>query len=244
MPNYQKTEELYKKENVPYSKPPEQMAEERFFEQVKNPITGDYFQLETLKNAAAVPYDFTLPPGFENKKFPVITVNSIIRSRTSDGKEWLLSRQTYQGLDRVGNIVSKSIDDQEVYDKPIWQYSTQPIGQQSNQNNSVFVKTERRISGVSIVRVHDKPFTPENLDELFALVPGENEKAKEAAVSLVIAKYDQTGNRVDNPYGITGYNDFRNRPFEELYDYASTPRTSDQTKMGKEEQNKKTNPYG
>jgi hypothetical protein len=39
--------------------------------------------------------------------------------------------------------------------------------------------------------------------------------------------YDQTGNRVDNAYGIT---------FEELYDYASTSRTSDQIKMGKEEQ--------
>jgi hypothetical protein len=39
--------------------------------------------------------------------------------------------------------------------------------------------------------------------------------------------YDQTGNRVDNAYGIT---------FEELYDYSSTSRTSDQIKMGKEEQ--------
>jgi hypothetical protein len=167
--------------------------------------------------------------------------------RTSDGKEWLKSRQTYQGLDRVDNIIGKSIDDQEVYDKPIWQYSTRPINSNPNSNQNardVFVKTDRRISGVTLVQVDDKPFTPENLDELFALVPGEDEKAKEAAVSLVIAKYDQTGNRVDNPYGITRYKDFRNRPFEELYDYASTPRTSDQTKMGKEEQSKKTKPYG
>jgi hypothetical protein len=63
-----------------------------------------------------------------------------------------------------------------------------PISQKSNQNNSFFVKTDRRISGVTFVQVDDKPFTPENLDELFVMVPGADEAAKEAAASLVIAK--------------------------------------------------------
>jgi len=38
MANYKKTEELFKIGD--------QMSEERFFEQVKNPITGEFFQLE------------------------------------------------------------------------------------------------------------------------------------------------------------------------------------------------------
>ena len=41
---------------VPYTKHPEQMAEERFFEQVKNLITGDYFQLETIPRISIIAY--------------------------------------------------------------------------------------------------------------------------------------------------------------------------------------------
>jgi hypothetical protein len=121
MANHKRTENYSGKKTFPI---PNILNRCQIFDQVKNPITGDYFQLETLKNAGAVPYNFTLPPGYENKKFLIITVACIIRLRTIDCKEWLKSRQTYQGLDRVGNIVSKRKDDQEVYDKPIWQYST------------------------------------------------------------------------------------------------------------------------
>jgi hypothetical protein len=54
--------------------------------------------------------------------------------------------------------------DQEVYDNSTWQYSTR---QNPNTNaRDVFVKTNRRILGVSLVQVHDKTFAPENLDEL------------------------------------------------------------------------------
>ena len=99
MPNYRKTEAFFKQENVPYDrfKTGDQMSEERFFEQVKNPVTGDFFQLDMLKAAGAIPSDFTLPPGFENKRFPVITVNSIYRMKASKGKEYLKSRQMYYG---------------------------------------------------------------------------------------------------------------------------------------------------
>jgi hypothetical protein len=220
-----------------------------FFEQVKNPITGEFFQLETLKAAGAVSPDFTLPPGFENKRFPVITVNSIYRMKASDGKEYLKSRQMYYGLDRLGNIINKSIDDQEVYDKPIWQYSQLPAGSSSfGSSSNPFAKSERKIVGATFVKVFDKPFTPENVDELFALVPGEDEKAKEAAVSLSIVKYDQSGNVAGAIYHISKYRDFRNRDFEELYDYASTPKTRELTMMGREEEDnenkKKHKQYG
>jgi hypothetical protein len=160
---------------------------QRFLEQVKNPVTGEFFQLGTLKAAGAISSDFTLPPGFENKRFLVITVNSIYRMKASDGKEYLKSRQMHYGLDRLGNIINKSIDDQEVYDKPIWQYSQLPTT--GTGTKDAFSKTGRKITGASFVKVFDKPFTPENVDELFALVPGEDEKAKEAAVSLSIVKY-------------------------------------------------------
>ena len=58
---------------------------------------------------------------------------------------------------------------------------------------------------------------------------------KEAAVSLSIVKYDQSGNVVGTIHQISKYRDFRNRDFEELYDYASTSKTRESTKMGREE---------
>jgi hypothetical protein len=46
-------------------------------------------------------------------KYPIKTVNTIIRLRTADGKEWLISQHTWTGLDQSGNEVSKMIEDHE-----------------------------------------------------------------------------------------------------------------------------------
>ena len=49
-------------------------------------------------------------------------------------------------------------------------------------------------------------------------------------------------------YSVQKYKDFRNRDFDELYEYASTPKSSSETKMGrKQEENeskKKHKQYG
>ena len=54
MANYQKTQELfngepYKEPALKYEKSGEQLAEEKWFAQVKNPNTGEFFQLEDLR---------------------------------------------------------------------------------------------------------------------------------------------------------------------------------------------------
>lgn len=84
MPNYSKTEEIFKKEGVIYEKKGDELSEDRWYEQVKNPVTGEFWQLETLKAAGLVSSDFKLPPKFEGKKFPVIEINAILRVKTSD----------------------------------------------------------------------------------------------------------------------------------------------------------------
>jgi hypothetical protein len=63
MTNYQKTQELFEKEvnKVPglkYEKSGEQLSEEKWFAQVKNPNTDEFFQLEDLRAVGAVPADF------------------------------------------------------------------------------------------------------------------------------------------------------------------------------------------
>ena len=74
-----------------------------------------------------------------------------------------MSRQMHYGIDKFGTIHNKSLDDKESYDMPQFDRREVPIGAG---------RTERRIVGRTDVKVYDKPFTPENLDELFALVPG------------------------------------------------------------------------
>jgi hypothetical protein len=63
--NYQKTQELFNKEpnkvlGLKYEKSGEQLAEEKWFQQVKNPYNGEFFQLEDLRAVGAVPADFRI----------------------------------------------------------------------------------------------------------------------------------------------------------------------------------------
>ena len=45
-------------------------------------------------------------------------MDTIIRIKKDDGTEWLATTQTWTGLDRYGNEISKSFVCPEVYDKP------------------------------------------------------------------------------------------------------------------------------
>jgi hypothetical protein len=123
MANYQKTQELFEKEinKVPgfkYEKSGEQVSEEKWFAQVKNPNTGEFFQLEDLRAVGAVPGDFRKDE--KPKKYPVKKIDEIIRIKKVDGTEWLISRQTWIGLDRLGNDMTKCFVDPELYDKPVF----------------------------------------------------------------------------------------------------------------------------
>jgi len=143
-----------------------------------------------------------------------------------------MSRQTWTGLDRMGNEVSKSFDDMETWLKPIMRYESRPVNP-----NDRFSKIERKLAGISLdVKVFDKAFSAKALDELNTL--------RSPASQLIILKVDEQGEKIGNPYVVGKYEDFRSRPFEELYEYASTPRQPDQTKLGNEETNNKNKQYG
>jgi hypothetical protein len=142
MANYQMTQDLFNKEpnrepGLKYEKSGEQLAEERWFEQVRNPNTGEFFQLEDLRALGAVPSDFRKDE--KPKKYPVKKVDSIIRIKKADASEWLKSRQTWIGLDRLGNDIPKTFVDPELYDRPVFAYQSKPVNPKD-----VFSKTERK----------------------------------------------------------------------------------------------------
>jgi hypothetical protein len=96
--NYQKTQELFNGEpnrepGLKYEKSGEQLAEEKWFAQAKNPNTGEFFQLEDLRALGAVPADFRKDE--KPKKYTFKKVDTIIRIKKADGSEWL--KQTVLG---------------------------------------------------------------------------------------------------------------------------------------------------
>jgi hypothetical protein len=102
----------------------DQLAEEKWFQQVLNPNNGEFFQLEDLRAIGSVPADFRKDD--KPKKYPVKKVDTIIRIKKADGSEWLKSRQTWIGLDRLGNDIPKTFVDSEMYDKPVFSYQSKP----------------------------------------------------------------------------------------------------------------------
>jgi hypothetical protein len=143
-----------------------------------------------------------------------------------------MSRQTWTGLDRNGNEISKSFDDMETWLRPIVRYESRP----ENPRNR-FSKIVRKVTGIcSEVKIYEKAFTPKALDDLYSL--------RSPSCSLVILKVDESGRKIGNPFIIGKYEDFRNRAFDDLYGWASIPRHPDQTKIGNEETNNKNKQYG
>jgi len=101
MTNYQKAQEVIEKAGLIYNKSAEQLKEGKWFLNVKNPRTEEYFQWHDLKQVGIDPPDEIAA----KRRYPIKVVNSIYRVQSLDGKEWLMSRQTWTGLDRNGNEV-------------------------------------------------------------------------------------------------------------------------------------------
>jgi hypothetical protein len=80
----------------------------------------------------------------KSKKYPVKKVDSIIRIKKADGSEWLKGRQTWIGLDRLGNDIPKTFVDPELYDRPVFSYQSKLVNQKD-----VFGKTERKAVSVT-----------------------------------------------------------------------------------------------
>lgn len=166
------------------------------------------------------------------RRYPMKVVNSIYRVQLLDAKEWLMSRQSWIGLDRNGNEVPKSFDDIETWLRPIIKYNSRPENPKDR-----FSKVVRKVTGVaSEVKIYEKAFTPKVLDYLYAL--------RSSSCQLIILKVNESGQKTGNPYIIERYSDFSDRAFDDLYGWASTPRHPEQTKIGKEETNERNKQYG
>jgi hypothetical protein len=217
MANYEKAQELFNREpnrvlGLKYEKSGEQLSEEKWFAQVKNPNTGEFFQLEDLRAVGAVPADFRKEE--KPKKYPVKKIDAIIRIKKAVGTEWLTSRQTWVGLDRLGNDMTKCFVDPELYDKPVFNYQSKPVN-----SKDVFSKTERKAVSVMYVKEPTVPFTQKNLEQLYSTC---SNPADRKSIPLVI-KNEGTD---ESPRSTTNHEDFKNRPFDELWEWATTPKFS------------------
>jgi hypothetical protein len=242
--NYKKAKQIIVAAGVVYEKvidelKPGFLAEERkeskWFDQVTNPQKDNAFiQWADLKQVGIEPPDELTA----KRKYPIKGVSSISRlQRISDLKEFILSRQFWIGLDRNGNEVGKSMEDEESWIKPIVRYEQKP-----ENPSDRFSKIIRKAVGFAgEMKILQQPYDVKYLDELYSMpdAPG-----TQGTKQLVIQRIGDNGEKVGPAYAMPKYEDFRNRPFDELWEYAITPRTQDQTKIGHEETRDKNKQYG
>jgi hypothetical protein len=210
MPDYRKTEELFKTEGILhlYKKPPGQLDDELFYAKVTNPETNTFYQVFDLP----LEYRKNLQ---QNKTYPVRQVYQIIRLKRLDGTEWLKSRDRLVGLDRLGNEVEHSFTDPELYYKPQTQYAMRD----KDPNDSSKGKERKCITaGINEAsteyRVYTLPFNAKNFEQLFKQRPGQSP----ATASLSI--YEEGSS--EKPRQITDPEKFKGTPFDDLWNEATT----------------------
>jgi hypothetical protein len=138
-----------------------------------------------------------------------------VRIKTADGKEWLKSKQQWIAIDGQGNEIMESFPDLEVWDKPDFEYGLKPKDPYDRNG-----RKEHSVIGIKdFKKQYDLLFNPQNLKSLYKMRPAE----EPASVPLIIQKIGYDGNPLGHPYQVEKYEDFT-KPFEELWDYLSTPK--------------------
>jgi hypothetical protein len=217
--DYQKTVETYQKygQGKKFEQLPDYIMYKKelgWYEKVKSPKTGEYYQAEDLIKRELVPEGWQ-PPRVDSKgkpaKYPIKSVNEIIRKRLVDGTEWILSRQYWTGLDQLGNEVNISINDKEKYDDVLPVYTLRPENPKDNPRYkdtkmiSVIDRLEKRIK-------YTEPFTPETAQRLWDM--------KNGKCSLCII--DESGGDYP-PVSVPSFEQFK-APFDELWEMVTTPK--------------------
>ena len=181
-----------------------------WYDKVKSKRTRDFYQAEDLIKRDMVPPDWQ-PPHLDSEGkpqiYPVKHVNSIIRVRTMDGKEWLKSRQMWYGLDQAGNQIAQSMDDKEMYDDTLPIYKLQPKDPRNRDSEMI-----REIRNIEHRIKYTELFNPETVQKLYDVRDGK--------CTLVLKDETSDG----SPVQVISLDDFMNRPFEELWVYLHTPR--------------------
>jgi hypothetical protein len=123
-------------------------------------------------------------------------------------------RKLLFGLDQTGSIVDISMNDKEMYDDPLPYYKARPENPKDDPRFrdtkmiNVIDRLERRIK-------YTVPFKPETVQQLYDM--------KDGNCSLVLI--DEFG-AAHTPVGIPkeSFEAFKNRPFEDLWQDAITPK--------------------
>jgi hypothetical protein len=181
---------------------------------VKSKRTGEYNQAEDLIKRELVPDNWKPSTDSEGKpvKYPVITVNQIIRKRLVDGSEWLLSCQEWIALDAAGNEVNLSMNYKECFDDVLPKYALKP----ENPKDDPRFKDTKMVNVIDRVEKRIKytePFKPETAQKLYDM--------KNGKCSLCII--DESGGD-HPPVSVPSFESFKNSSFQELFELVTTPK--------------------
>ena len=125
-----------------------------------------------------------------------------------DNTEWITSTQEWWGLDEAGNLVNQTMDQKEWYDAILPLYKLKP--ENPKQRDSKMI---REVADIGHKRKYTESFKPETVQKLF--------DKRDSDCGLVIVDESGTGNKP--PYSIPSLHQFMNTPFDELFEWASTP---------------------
>jgi hypothetical protein len=185
--------------------------EQKWFETVKSARTNEFYQADELLRREMVPSDWKSPHVDKEGKsltYPVKHTTEIFRIKTSNG-EFVKSRQQWYGLDMNGNPLNISMDDKEMFDDilPIYTVKEERPGFKDT-------KMIREVANIEHRRKYTEPYTPETIQRLYDM--------KNGACGLVLK--DETSD--SSPYSIPSrlFEDFKNKSFDSLLEYASTPK--------------------
>jgi hypothetical protein len=193
MVNYQKTEEAFKAAN--FSKYEHDgnyhnyQEEKRWYTKVKSPVTGKYIQYKDLD------VTYRIDEGKIKKVYPIEQTIQLARVKTLDDKEWITSLQQWTGSDQLGNEVETTFTAPEARDRPDFK---RKINRDSRHPEK---PPEAKITEYKLIREYTKPFTKENVEELYS-------KANRNSVSLSIKRVDANGQTAGHVYQISKYEDF------------------------------------
>jgi hypothetical protein len=122
--------------------------------------------------------------------------------------EWLLTTEQWYGLDIYGNALNISMNYKQCYDdiRPIY---TNKAKNPKDRDPEMILE----ITSIQHKMKYTLPFTAENVDQLYSMRNGK--------YNLVLK--DETQDKP--PYSMESFDHFKSRTFEELIEWASTPRT-------------------
>jgi hypothetical protein len=153
----------------------------------------------------------------EDRKYPFRQMLQIYRIKRVDGTEWLESRGRIVGLDKAGNEVEHSFTDPEMFYKPVTRYEFRKNDPKNEYSPSERVCVEAGINSHDYrYTEYTLSFNQKNFENLY------KQRPTQSASSVTLVIYVEGASEF--PRQITNVEHFTNRPFDDLWQEAITPR--------------------